>query len=50
MNTENENNILKDEILEKSNQMNIASMRNEFLKEIKKLKNDTEKQFKDQNT
>ena len=50
MNSENENNILKDEILEKSNQMNIASMRNEFLKEIKKLKNDTEKQFKDQNT
>jgi hypothetical protein len=50
MNSENENNILKDEIVEKSNQMNIASMRNEFLKEIKKLKNDTEKQFKDQNT
>ena len=50
MNTENENNIIKDEIIEKSNQINIASIRNEFLKEIKKLKNDTEKQFKDQNT
>ena len=50
MNTENENNIIKDEIIEKSNQINLASIRNEFLKEIKKLKNDTEKQFKDQNT
>ena len=50
MNTENENNIIKDEIIEKSNQINIASIRNEFLKEIKKLKNDTEKQLEGQNT
>ena len=50
MNTENENNIIKDEIIEKSNQINIASIRNEFLKEIKKLKNDTEKQLEEQNT
>jgi len=38
MNTENENIISKDEIIEKTNQMNITLYREEFLKEMKNLK------------
>ena len=50
MNTENENIISKDEIIEKTNQMNITLYREEFLKEMKNLKNETEKKFEEINT
>ena len=50
MNTENENINSKDEIIEKTNQMNITLYREEFLKEMKNLKNETEKKFEEINT